>query len=95
MRHLPRHYPATSVYALFPFFTPETTKENLANLKIAEKYDFARPKPLPIPKVVDTLQGIRTVFTDNVTFKTDYPDLIRLTCGRGFFLNYDSEDQKK
>ena len=94
-RHLPRHYPANSAYALFPFFTPETTRNNLKNLKIADQYDFARPKPLPIPKVVDTLKGISQIFNDNVTFKTNYPDLVRLTGGRGCFLTFDSEDQAK
>lgn len=94
-RHLPRHYPANSVYALFPFFTPPTTKKNLTNLKIADKYNFARPRPLPIPKIVDTIQGIRTVFNDSVKFKTNYPDMRMLTEGYGFFLVFDSEDQQK
>ncbi|TCD62866.1 hypothetical protein EIP91_006272 [Steccherinum ochraceum] len=89
-RHLPRHYPANSVYALYPFFTPEVTRQNLTKLGIAEKYDFNRPKPQPIPKVVDTLTGIRYVFNDSTKFKTVYGDDMRLlTGGYGFFLVFE------
>ena len=94
-RHLPRHYPANSVYGLFPFFTPPTTKLNLTNLKVVDKYDFNRPRPVPIPKVVDTIAGIRTVFNDSVTFKTTYPTMELLTEGYGFFLTFDSEKKQQ
>ena len=93
-RHLPRHYPANSAYALFPFFTPPTTKDNLTKLGVANKYDFARPKPQPIPKVVDTISGIRYVFADYNKFKTTYGDDMRLlTDGYGFFLVFEDEKQ--
>ena len=95
-RHLPRHYPANSVYGLFPFFTPDTNKKTLQKLGIADKYDFNRPKPVPIPKVVDTIPGIRRVFEDSVTFKTMYPDMWSLTDGGyGFFLVFDSERKEQ
>lgn len=93
-RHLPRHYPANSVYALFPFFTPETTKKNLERLGIVGQpgYAFSRPKAQPIPKVVDTLTGIRYVFNDSTKFVTTYGDDMRmLTEGYGFFLVFEDE----
>ena len=93
-RHLPRHYPANSIYALFPFSTPTTTKKNLENLGIVDQYLLPRPKPRPIPKVVDTLTGIRYVFNDPIKFNTTYGDDMRLlTGGYGFFLVF--EDEKK
>ena len=64
MRHLPRHYHGTSVYSLFPFFTPPVMKDNLAKLGTVTQYtdtDGKRPAPLPVPKVVDTVAGIRYV----------------------------------
>lgn len=96
-RHLPRHYPGNSVYGLYPFFTPTVTKSNLTNLEkkgiIASisDYKFERPKALPIPKVVDTLAGIRYVFDDFNKFKTTYKDMKMLTEDYGFFLVFDEK----
>ncbi|KAH8099451.1 heme peroxidase [Cristinia sonorae] len=93
-RHLPRHYPANSVYALYPFFTPEVTRKNLTKLGIVEKYSFDRPKALPIPKVVDTVAGIKYVFNDSTKFKTTYGDDMRLlTRNYGFFLVFEDEQR--
>ncbi|THH01371.1 hypothetical protein EW026_g1293 [Hermanssonia centrifuga] len=93
-RHLPRHYPATSVYGLFPFFIPSETKKNLTKLKVADQYDFSRPKPKPIPKVVDTIAGIRHVFNDFNKFKVIYgPDMLNLTEQYGFFLVFDEQEK--
>ncbi|KAH8111877.1 heme peroxidase [Phellopilus nigrolimitatus] len=92
-RHLPRHYSANNVYALFPFFTPQVTFQNLTKLGIAEKYDFNRPKTTPIPKVLNTLTGIRYVFNDFKKFHQIYEaDMKMLTDGYGFMLTFD--DQK-
>ncbi|KAI0081382.1 heme peroxidase [Panus rudis PR-1116 ss-1] len=94
LRHLPRHYPANSAYALFPFFTPEVTRQNLTKLGIADQYLFDRPQAQPIPKVVDTLTGIRYVFNDFNKFKTTYGDDMRLlTRGYGFFLVFDEQEK--
>ena len=91
-RHLPRHYPANSVYALFPFSTPETTKFNLTKLGIADKYDFNHPKAAPIPKVIDTIAAIRTVFKDPTNFKsTNLSDFRLVTNGYGFFFSFDDK----
>ena len=45
MRALPTSYTFNSIYALFPFATPELTKKIFTELGIAEQYDFSRPKP--------------------------------------------------
>ncbi|TDL26424.1 heme peroxidase [Rickenella mellea] len=93
-RHLPRHYPANSVYALFPFFTPTVTKQNLTKLGLADKYDFNRPKATPVPKVLNTLTGIRHVFADYTKYKTIYTaDMKLLTNDYGFFLVFDEYEK--
>ena len=97
MRHLPRHYPGDSVYALFPFFTPPTMKANLTKLGLADQYantDGARPTPLPIPKVVDTLDGIKYVFARPGQYANTYVKGTNLmTAGYGFMLSFDDETQ--
>ena len=60
-----------------------------------DKYDFNRPRPVPIPKVVDTIQGIRSVFNDANTFRTNYPDMKMLTENYGFFLVFDGDKKEQ
>ncbi|KAH9932122.1 heme peroxidase [Epithele typhae] len=69
-RHLPRHYPANSVYGLFPFFTPEVTKKNLTKLKVLPSYDVARPVALPPAKIVNTLTDIAATLHDRKKYAT-------------------------
>lgn len=93
LRHLPRHYPANSVYSLFPFFTPDTAEKILKKLGVVEKYELKRPnRVIPIPKVVDTMTGIRYVFGNPDKFKVTYgPDMKPLTNGFGFMLVFDEK----
>lgn len=53
-----------SAYSLFPFFTPEVTRKNLTKLGIVDAYEFTRPISIPVPKILNTLSGIRYVFSD-------------------------------
>lgn len=97
MRHLPRHYPGTSVYALFPFFTPPNMAANLRRLGVLAQYTDTggkRPPVLPVPKVVDTIDGIRYVFKDPVKYKTTYAyDMKLLSQGYGFMLSDDVRER--
>lgn len=78
------------MYGLFPFFIPEVTHQNLTKLGIVDKYDFARPVAQPIPKVLNTLTGIRYVFNDSTKFNQTYKaDMELLTDGYGFMLTFD------
>ncbi|KAL4246543.1 hypothetical protein ABKN59_008748, partial [Abortiporus biennis] len=97
-RHLPRHYSYNSVYALFPFFTPETTRKNLTNLakkgiiNSVDDYNFERPKAQRIPKFVITLEGIKYVTGHNEKFKTVTGENMRLcTQGYGNVLVFDDK----
>lgn len=93
-RHLPRHYSYNSVYALFPFFTPQITKQNLTKLGIVDQYNFERPQAKPIPKVVDTLAGIKHIFNDPTRYKVVYGEhLYPLTSNIGFFMIYDEKEK--
>ena len=69
-----------SVYSLFPFFTPETSRKNLTKLNLVKKYTFERPKAIPVTKVVHTFQGIDQVFKNYHIYKeTCGPDMQMLT----------------
>ncbi|KAG6916400.1 hypothetical protein DXG01_006979 [Tephrocybe rancida] len=71
-RHLPLHFPWNSVYALYPFFTPEKMKDSLTKQGTTSKYSFDHPTPLPVPKVLNTFTGIKTVWNDPQRFKVAY-----------------------
>ncbi|KAF8666942.1 heme peroxidase [Rhizoctonia solani] len=92
LRTLPRHYTYNSAYGLFPFFTPETTKQNLTKLKVADQYDFKRPSEAPIPKPLNNFTAIKHVSNDIVKYKVPYgPDMKYLTYDRGMFLIFDEQ----
>ncbi|CUA69779.1 hypothetical protein RSOLAG22IIIB_08699 [Rhizoctonia solani] len=92
LRTFPRHYTYNSAYGLFPFFTPSTTKQNLTKLKMVDRYDFARPSELPVPKPLEDFTAIAYVSNQISKFKVPYgPDLSYVTFGRGMFLAYDQE----
>lgn len=56
------------------------------------QYSFDRPKALPVPKVLNSLTGIRHVFNDFRKFKVTYgTDMRLLTDNYGFFLVFDEE----
>ncbi|KAG6822659.1 hypothetical protein H0H92_013026, partial [Tricholoma furcatifolium] len=88
LRHLPRHFPWNSVYSLYPFFTPEKMKTSLTKRGIASKYTFDHPVPLPIPKILNTFTGIKTVWSDPSRFKVVYEKF-----GYGSLLNSDDPQQ--
>ncbi|KAI0658449.1 heme peroxidase [Cubamyces menziesii] len=69
-RGLPRHYPANSAYALFPFMTPQVTEKNLKNLGILQSYDLKRPVARPVSQVLQGPQDVLQVLSDSQKFKT-------------------------
>ncbi|KAF8066489.1 heme peroxidase [Lyophyllum atratum] len=72
LRHLPRHFPWNSVYALYPFFTPPKMKQSLTQQKLDHKYTFDHPPTIPAAKVLNTFTGIKAVFSDPSRFKVIY-----------------------
>lgn len=77
-----------SVYALWPFFTPQHMTESLRKQGIADKYTFERPKPQPSPVILTTFTTISAVFSDPGRFKNIYPKF-----GYGSALNFDNPAQ--
>ncbi|KAG6810880.1 hypothetical protein H0H92_009972 [Tricholoma furcatifolium] len=59
LRHLPRHF-------------PWHMQESLHRRKLEKKYTFEHPKIQPIPKILNTFTGIKTVFNDPSRFKVVY-----------------------
>lgn len=49
-------------------------KINLKNLGIESEYTFERPQTKPVPVVVDTMEGVKYVLSDEVKFKQNYGD---------------------
>ena len=59
-----------SVYGLFPFFTPQTTANNLKKLGIAQSYTLERPVARPVEKVVETVKEIDAILKNAAAYKT-------------------------
>ncbi|KDR69074.1 hypothetical protein GALMADRAFT_933805 [Galerina marginata CBS 339.88] len=88
LRHLPRHFPWNSVYSLYPFFTPQHMQTSLTRQGLQAKYEFTAPKTILEPKVLNTLTGIKTVFSDPSRFKIIYQKV-----GYGSILMFDDRAQ--
>lgn len=61
-----------SVYSLYSFFTPDHMKQSLTRQGLQDKYTFDPPIATPVPKVLNTVTGIRNVFNDPSRFKVIY-----------------------
>ncbi|GAA5950627.1 hypothetical protein JCM3775_005021, partial [Rhodotorula graminis] len=64
MRHFSAHFTYNSIYALFPFSTPHTTKANLEHLGIASEYDYRRPSSPPKWKRLPSYADLKQVLDD-------------------------------
>ncbi|TBU62473.1 heme peroxidase [Dichomitus squalens] len=93
-RHLPRHYPGNSAYALFPFFTPQVTKQNLTKLHLVDQYDFQRPVPQPVDKIVDTVADISKILKDPAHYPTVESKVFESTASK-FSVVVDVGDARK
>ena len=45
---------------------------SLTRQGLQEKYEFSPPKTIPVPKILNTLTGIKAVFSDPSRFKIIY-----------------------
>lgn len=67
MRVFPDHYVFNSIYALFPFSTPETTKKILSDLNLTPKYYTMAPTPAAPWKFVTTEDGaVHVLYSESV-----------------------------
>ncbi|KAK4699084.1 hypothetical protein P7C70_g7182, partial [Phenoliferia sp. Uapishka_3] len=86
MRALPTSYKFNSIYALFPFSTPKTTKEILIKLGIAYKYDFSRPGEAAAIVPATTYQAVNNILSEN--------NLLPNTVTKFLFFKYYAADHK-
>ncbi|BGP18046.1 hypothetical protein JCM10213_008418 [Rhodosporidiobolus nylandii] len=96
MRNLPRSYSYNSIYALFPFSTPTTTKEILTNLHLVDQYDFSTPKPAPAVHGVFSYKGVTDVLADSRRFTTVAYDEPIKNCSNqfGYFISVEGNPHK-
>lgn len=69
MRAFPGFHRANSVYALFPFTTPEKNREIFTKQGHADDYSYDLPSFIGAPIPVITWQGVVDVLNDQEKFK--------------------------
>lgn len=91
MRAFPNSYKGNSVYAFFPFSTPETTRKALARYGKDSEYDFSLPARAPVIKSVRTFQACMDILTDHERFGVFYGPAIQDLTKNGcpFFISTD------
>ncbi|KAG8406472.1 hypothetical protein J3458_021304 [Metarhizium acridum] len=68
MRAFPGWYRANSIYALYPFTTPEANLETFKKLGTSQRFDFGKPSFIGRPTPITTWQGVVDVLSDQERF---------------------------
>ncbi|KAK2923217.1 hem peroxidase, animal-type [Fusarium oxysporum f. sp. vasinfectum] len=68
MRAFPGWYRANSVYALYPFTTPEANFEAFKKLGTSQDFDFNKPSFIGPPTPITSWQGVVDVLSDQEQF---------------------------
>lgn len=69
MRAFPGWYRANSVFALYPFTTPEGNKEIFDKLGTSHDLDFNKPTFIGPPKPITTWQGVVNALENQAQFR--------------------------
>ncbi|KAH8896764.1 fatty acid oxygenase [Thozetella sp. PMI_491] len=98
MRAFPNWYHPNSVYALYPFTTPERTKEIFTKKgrtphDIKLNYDWPSSTPDPTPVV--SWQGVKDVLGDEDRFKVPWDTAISQLMGHGYMVTEDNVFNKR
>ncbi|CAK4030530.1 hypothetical protein BP6252_07663 [Lecanosticta acicola] len=81
----PQQYPASSIYAMYPFQTPGKTRENLSSLGQVQDFCFDRPAPAPRPRLISSWQAATEVLADHERFKVPWGKQIKdMTQGKDY-----------
>ncbi|KIM21658.1 hypothetical protein M408DRAFT_29362 [Serendipita vermifera MAFF 305830] len=77
-RTLPDYYPNGSIYAHFPFITPNEMKIWLTKMELADQYSFTPLHRDPVRPMVpiDAAKEVKQVLTDAATLKTTYDNAL-------------------
>jgi len=90
MRAFPGWFEYNSVYALFPFTTPHTSKEILESRGVFSQYSLAPPKKPTAPIVFSTAKNAKLILGDEQTFNVTWGAAIsRLSGGVNYMLSAD------
>ncbi|BGP00077.1 hypothetical protein JCM10021v2_003756 [Rhodotorula toruloides] len=81
-RLFPGHYTYDSVYALFPFTNPDTTRGILEKLNIEDRYSFTKPSHAPHWVKVTTYDGARHVLNRPASFDNVYGPALAEVSGK-------------
>ncbi len=87
MRAFPGWYRANSVYALYPFTTPEGNKETFEKLGNAQDFDFGEPAYVGPPLPITTWQGVVDTLNNQLHFKVPCQMLPTLLVSHEFHLD--------
>ncbi|KAH6610036.1 fatty acid oxygenase [Trichoderma cornu-damae] len=80
MRAFPGWYRANSVYALYPFTTPEGNKETFDKLGTLQELDFNKPAFASPPAPITSWQGVVNVLENQSQFRVPWgPHTFQLT----------------
>ncbi|KMU89621.1 linoleate diol synthase (Linoleate (8R)-dioxygenase) [Coccidioides immitis H538.4] len=91
MRAFPSWYRPNSVYALFPFTTPEKNREVFTKHGSVNQYSFDRPSLTMPPIPVSTWKGVVDVLNDQARFKVPWgPHTFEMT-KHDYMLSGDSK----
>ncbi|KAK4235700.1 Psi-producing oxygenase A [Achaetomium macrosporum] len=80
LRAFPGWYRANSVYALYPFTTPEGSKETFEKLGNVQEFDFSQPAYIGPPRPIITWQGVTDTLNNQSHFHVPWgPHTFQLT----------------
>jgi hypothetical protein len=92
MKAFPGWYEYNSIYAMYPFSTPEKTKDMLTKIKTVSSFSFAPPKKPGRPMgFVTTYDACIKVLNDRENFKMGWGPGIKKLTGREYMLSGDTK----
>ncbi|KKK18240.1 heme peroxidase family protein [Aspergillus ochraceoroseus] len=90
MRAFPGWYRPNSVYALYPFATPEKSREIFKKMGKAKEFDFTRPSYIGPPVPVTTWKGLVDLLNDQDQFHVPWGQHTFQLTGHDYMLSGDS-----
>ncbi|GME49944.1 Fatty acid oxygenase [Neofusicoccum parvum] len=96
MRAFPQWYTPNSVYALYPFSTPERTRELVQTGALRNvELNYNRPKRAPLPKAICSWKAVHDVLCDQQRFKVPWGEHTWQMIGRDYMLSGDTAANAK
>lgn len=77
LRAFPNHFQPNSIYAHYPFVTPEENHVILSKLEQVDRYDFSRPAPIQQPTPITSYAACKSTLEDQQNFKVTWGKAIK------------------